>query len=322
MLYFMGFVGTIYRQICLISPWVEVMLRKVYWRNVKYLQGFAPYGSGGVENASLKEHVDFGEIEDYLKSQGIGEGSLLVIHSSYDKLSCTGLKPQEIIRRLKDLVGESGTIAMPVIRMFAGAPRGEELLNKNRRYPVCEYNVKHTPVTSGMLPFTLLRMKGSYCSHFPFNPLVAIGRQAEEMMEHNLDSERSSAHGKGSCWKYCLDHGAIVVGLGVDLEHHNTMCHVMEEAFDGWRWSDDEWYENREFDLIDERGGRLRIKVRNRRPEWGMIRIAEMNLASILYKNDIIHRKMIGGVPVCVENAKSLQEFLQARNGNGFPYFR
>ncbi len=318
----MGIVGTIYRKVCLISPWVEVALRKVYWRNVKYLKRFAPYGSGGVENASLKQRVDFEEIENYLKSEGVGEGSLLVIHSSYDTLSCTGLKPQEIIQRLRDLVGETGTIAMPAIRMFAGEPQGGELLKRNRRYPVCEYNVKRTPVTSGMLPFTLLRTKGSCCSHFPFNPLVAIGCQAEEMMEHNLDSERSSAHGKGSCWKYCLDHGAVVVGLGVDLEHHNTMCHVMEEAFDGWRWSDEEWYEDREFELVDEKGDRRRIKVRNRKPEWGMIRIAELSLDSQLYKNGIIRKKLIGGIPICVEDSKALWQFLQTRNKQGFPYFK
>ena len=318
----MGLVGTIYKKVCLISPWVEVALRKVYWRNVKYLKRFAPYGGGGVENAGSKERVDFEEIVDYLKSEGVGEGSLLVIHSSYDTLSCTGLKPQEIIQRLRDLVGETGTIAMPAIRMFAGAPQGGDLLKKNRQYPVCEYNVKRTPVTSGMLPFTLLRMKGSYCSHFPFNPIVAIGRQAEEMMEHNLDSERSSAHGKGSCWKYCLDHGAVVVGLGVDLEHHNTMCHVMEEAFDGWRWSDEEWYEYREFELVDENGERRRIKVRNRRPEWGMLCDAELNLTSALYKNDVIHKTKIGEIPVGVEYSKVLQKFLQSRNSKGFPYFK
>ena len=318
----MGLVGTIYRKMCLISPHVEVTLRKIYWRNVKYLKRFSPYGSGGVENISPNEPIDFEEIVNYLRSQGVGKGSLLVIHSSYDTLSCTGLKPQEIIKRLRDLVGESGTIAMPAIRAFAGEPQGAELLSKNRVYPVCEYNVRRTPVTSGMLPFTLLRTKGSYCSHFPQNPLVAIGRQAEEMMEHNLDSELNSAHGKGSCWKYCLDHGAIVLGLGVDLEHHNTMCHVMEEAFNGWRWSGKEWYENRKFDLVDENGERRRIKIRSRKPEWGMTHIAELNLASSLYKNNIIHRKIIGGIPICVENSKDLQEFLQARNHNGFPYFK
>lgn len=318
----MSLISSIYKKVCLLSPWVEVTLRKLYWSNFKYLNRFSPYGGGGVVNAGICKKVDFTEIISYLKSKGVGEGSLLVIHSSYDTLACTGLKPQEIIQELMNLVGESGTIAMPAIRHFKEEPLPEDLVWMDKVDVVCEYNVMRTPVSSGILPFTLLRTKGSVCSHFPLNPLVAIGPLAKEMMEHNLDSEKSSAHGKGSCWKFCLDHNAKIIGLGVDLEHHNTMAHVMEEAYDNWRWSDEDWYDNRTFDIIDEQKTKTRVIVRDRKPEWGMIRIAEINMVNKLYKEGVIQKKMFGGVPVCFEESQKLREFLQARNKNGYPYFK
>lgn len=318
----MSLIGNIYKKTCLISPWIEVSLRKFYWSNFKYLNRFSPYGGGGVVNTAICEKVDFTEIINYLKSKGVGEGSLLVIHSSYDTLACTGLKPQEIIQELMNLVGESGTIAMPAIRHFKEEPLPEDLVWMDKVDVVCEYNVMRTPVSSGILPFTLLRTKGSICSHFPLNPLVAIGPLAKEMMEHNLDSEKSSAHGKDSCWKFCLDHNAIVLGLGVDLDHHNTMLHVMEEAFDNWKWSDEEWFMTREFELIDENGNKKRIKVRERKPMWGMIYNAEVRMYKSFYDDGIIEKKEFGPITVCYEESQRLKAHLQKKNKNGYPYYK
>ncbi len=312
--------GVIYSKLALTSPHIEVMLRKLYWKNVKCLKKFSPYGAG-VENTA-KTAFNFDEVIDYLKQNGVGVGTLLVVHSSYDNLTGCGLKPQEIIKKLLDLIGETGTLAMPAIRVYKGEPSGVDTLSSSVDGLVCEYDVKRTPLVSGMLPFTLLRMKGSEISHFPYNPLVAYGPLAKPMMEHNLEGHYPSAHGKMSSWKSCLDHDAIVVGLGVDLEHHNTMAHVMEEAFDGWRWSEDEWYRKREFDIIDEERKKKRVTVYERRPEWGTMHIAELHLATGLYKAGVIERKYFGDVPVCVEQAQQLRDHLQKINKNGFPYFK
>ncbi len=53
---------------------MKVALRKVYWRNVKWLKRFSPYGSGGVENASHNGRIVFEEIVDYFKSESVGKG--------------------------------------------------------------------------------------------------------------------------------------------------------------------------------------------------------------------------------------------------------
>ena len=311
---------TFYNIIALLSPRIEIMLRHIYWRNVRLLKKYSPYGSGAENRA--RSPFDFHDVIDYLKSKGVGHGSLIVVHSSYDNLASCGLNPQEIITMLRELIGKDGTIAMPVIRAFKGEPAGYEVLRPVDESLVCEYDVKRTPIISGLLPFTLLRNKDCKISHFPYNPLVAVGPLAEDMMEHNLDGEYPSAHGKMSCWKFCMDHDAFIVALGVDLEHHNTMAHVMEEAYDGWRWSNDEWYRKRTFDIIDEEREKKRVTVYERRPEWGTMHIAELNFATGLYKAGIIERTYFGDIPVCVERAQALRDYLQSKNKNGFPYYK
>ena len=310
----------IYKKLVLLSPWIEIILRHIYWKNVKTLKHFSPYKKTALQTDLPP--INFDDILTYLRSKGVGAGSLIIVHSSYDTLKRTGLKPDEIIRKLLDVVGETGTLAMPAIRHFKEEPDVEHLLTSSMEGVVCEYNVMRTPIVSGILPFTLLRTNGSVCSHFPFNPLVAIGPLAAEMMSHNLENEMSSAHGKGSAWKYCLDHNAFIIGLGVDLDHHNTMLHVMEEAFDDWKWQDNEWYQNRIFDIIDENRNKKRVVVRERKPEWGTLYNAESIMYHDFYKYGIIERKYFDGVPVCFEKSTDLKRFLQQRNKNGYPYYK
>ena len=43
----MGIIGSIYKRIVLISPWLEVCIRKIYWKNVKLFKRFNPYNKDG-----------------------------------------------------------------------------------------------------------------------------------------------------------------------------------------------------------------------------------------------------------------------------------
>lgn len=315
-------ISNIYKSVVLLSPHIEILLRKLYWKNYKWLKKYKPYGSGVENAAKTMPALNFDDVLLYLKEKGVGEGVLLIVHSSFDMLGGTGLKPNEIITKLLGLIGEKGTLAMPAIRDYKNAPHGADTLTIDVGSLICEYDVKRTPIQSGLLPFTLLRMKGSQISHFPLNPMVAIGPLAGPMMEHNLEGDKPSAHGKNSCWKFCMDHDAIIVGLGVDLEHHNTMAHVMEEAYDGWPWPANEWYRERCFDIIDENKDKSRKVVYERKPIWGKMRIAELNMVKKLYDNHIIERKYFGEVPVCVERAQALRDYLQSKNKNGYPYYK
>ncbi|MBR5747466.1 MAG: AAC(3) family N-acetyltransferase [Prevotella sp.] len=315
----MGLSG-IYNRIALSSPHVEVLLRKLYWKNVKHLGKFNPHKV--VKTKAPTKHVDFNQVLGWLRCNGVGEGSLLVVHSSYSALECTGLEAKQIIEELLGLVGETGTLAMPAIRKYKEEPHGADILTTNTEDLICTYNVKKTIVQSGMLPFTMLRRKDSAVSHHPFNPLVAVGPLAKPMMEHNLDGEAPSPHGPNSCWKFCYDHNAFVIGLGVGLDHYNTISHVNEEAFGNWKWSEEEWYRKRKFVVFDEEGNKQNVVVKERKPEWGMLRFAELHANKDRNESGLIKRTKIDGeIIVCLEKAREYVDYLQENNKKGKYYY-
>lgn len=307
--------SSIYNRIALISPYCEIALRHLYWKNVKWLGKFNPHKAHKATVSNGTSHVDFNKVLDWLKANGVGEGSLLVIHSSFDALSCTGLTPNEIIDGLRNLVGDKGTIAMPVIRNFVKT-------YKDGNNVVSEYNVLRTPVSSGMLPFSLMRNKDAEISLFPLNPLCAIGPLAKDMVASNLDGDCPSPHGPNSSWKYCLDHNAQIVALGVDIEHHDTMAHVAEEAFGDWFWSDNEWYDKKYFDIIDKEKIKKRVVVKDRKDKWGTLHIAELNMCKDLKKTGIMKKETVEGIELGFVDSQKLIKYLRGRNQNGYPYYQ
>lgn len=92
----------IYRKVALLNPRIEVKLRQIYCRNSKMLSRFNPNINFTLKtNCKLEGKVDFNRIINQLKEWGVKEGSLLIVHSSYDNLRVTGLSPLEIIAKLR-----------------------------------------------------------------------------------------------------------------------------------------------------------------------------------------------------------------------------
>lgn len=311
----------LYNKLTTSSPIIEVWLRQLYWRNIKFLHRFNPF-SNSDSLEQLPKVCEFEDIITCLRELGVREGSLLVVHSSYDALSSTGVGPKQMVEQLLDLVGPQGTLAMPVIRYYKEEPEDMLALKTNYEDIICTYDVKRTIVSSGLLPTFLMKRGDAVISHHPLNPLCAVGPLAKDMMAHNLDGDCPSPHGPNSSWKFCYDHNAIIVWLGVDSEHYNTMIHVSDEAFGNWRWSDNKWYDRRKFILIDEDKNKKQIEVKDRKQKWGLLHLAEKNLNRDLMKNNIVHKKLLGGqIMVCMERAKDFVDYLQNHPHKGYPYY-
>lgn len=318
-----GLVSTLYHRIVLLHPRIEVILRQIYWHNSKCLGRFNPNKES---NMSIKdkqlENVDFDSILEQLRDWGVKDGSLLIVHSSYDSLKATGLTPLEIIVKLKNLIGETGTLAMPVIRSYREEPDATQKLLSSYRPPKCTYNPRRTPVSSGLLPTFLMRMPEAEISLHPLNPLCAVGPLAKDMMRDNISGTLPSPHGKDSSWKFCLDNNAIVIGLGTNLRHHNTIGHVAEEAYGDWCWNDEDWYNKRDFVIQKSKQESIEITVRERKPLWGMLHQAELNRYNDLIKNNVLMSRSFGNVLLELEVSQDLIKFLRSKNKNGYPYFK
>jgi aminoglycoside 3-N-acetyltransferase len=173
-----------------------------------------------------------------------------------------------------------------------------------------------------MMPFVLMRKENAKISHFPLNPLCAVGPLAAPMMEHNLEGNTPSPHGPNSAWKYCVDHNAMICSLGTNLEHHNTTIHVAEEAYGDWPWTDEQWYEYRKFEIIDENKLSHKVVVKNRKEKWGKLHLAGINMNNAEKKAGILKSEKIDGiVQVGFAEASKVIAFLRERNSNGYPYF-
>lgn len=318
-----GIVSKIYNRLALLNPRIEVKLRQFYWHNIGSLGKFNPNVSTSlVKNESDLSRINFDDIIEQLKEWGVKEGSLLIVHSSFDSLKATGLSPIEIISKLRQLIGDSGTLAMPVIRTYKDEPNASQKMSFSYKPPRCTYNPRRTPISSGILPMLLMRIPNAKISLHPLNPLCAVGPLAEEMMMGNIDGCNPSPHGINSAWYYCYKHNAIIIGLGTDLRHHNTIGHVAEEAFGDWKWPDKEWYNLRDFVVEVSKDNSINLTVKERKPFWGMLHQAELNRYRDLLKNNILKSKSFGPILLELENADELITYLRAHNKNGYPYFK
>ena len=310
----------LYNKLALTSPYVEVMLRHLYWKNVTRLGKYNPNKATRTKTESNSESVDFDNVIKWLQARGVGKGDLLIVHSGYGELEKTGLSPDEIINCLLNLIGPTGTLAMPVIRRFKDLDKARKD-GADLSTLTFKYNVKKTMITSGMLPYTLMQHEGAVVSHHPFNPLCAVGPLAKAMMEHNLEGEAPSPHGSNSAWKYAYDHGAKVCSIGTDIEHHNTIMHVVEEGFGDWFWPDDFWYDTFQFEVIDEHKQSQIVKVSNRKDEWGKKHIAEINVCNAEKKAGAMFSDCVDGITVGFVNPLKMVELLKSKNKKGYPYF-
>lgn len=295
-----------------LSPYIEIFFRALYWKNISF---FVKFKSNKKNKTPLK---DFDKVMDLLKNSGVLEGDILVLHSSFQALEQTKLTPNEVIDRLLCLVGNKGTLVMNSARKFVEDGKYLNYLTHNYNEKATIYNTKKSRVQTGVLPSFMLRHPKAVISRFPLNPIVAIGYKSQKMMENNL-IDFATACGKNSAWKFCVDNDAIVVGIGVDLTHSLTIMHVAEDVLDD-KWPIKDWYRERTFKVIDD-GFEEKIKVRERRPEWGTLHFAERTLCKDLLNKGILKTIVLDGVLIEVIRAKELIDFLNSKNATGYPYY-
>jgi aminoglycoside 3-N-acetyltransferase len=303
----------IFKKMLAFSPLIEILVRRVYWLNFSI---FSKFKFSHTNNSNLSS---FEKITTQLVDFGLKTGDILVLHSSYECLQKTGNSPKTIIEKLILLLGEEGTLVMNAGRNFPEEKKNKDYLKYEYIDEIVLYDIKKSRVGTGVLPFTMVKDKRSVISKFPINPIVAIGRNALEMTEHNLLSE--FACGINSSWKFCVDNNAIIVGIGTDLTHSLTMLHVAEDllAFD---WPIKNWYRERRFRVVDSDDNFDKIiNIYERRPKWGTLHFAERTLCKDLSNVGILKSVIIDGVLVEAIRAKELIDFLNKKNHSGYPYF-
>ncbi len=300
------------------SPYLEVLVRRIYWNTPWLVEYISKKKIRKIPQSSTASAETFHRIEEFLKDHGVTPGRIVVVHSSAEALKPTGYSPVQIIDRLIALGGPSSTLAMPAIPRYKETGQGTDRIKKDVSDTVCVYDVKKTLPWTGVLPLKLMQKSGSIRSRHPLNSMVAIGPLAEEMMKGNLSGDKSLPCGLNSSWKFCADHKALIVALGVDMAHSLTMIHVAEDSYEN-EWPVNGWYRDRKF-VVVENGEQEEVVVRERHPKWAL-HFAERTLSRDLKKAGLLLSAQIDGILIEVLEAAALLEFLNRRKAAAYPYF-
>lgn len=301
------------------SPYIEILGRHIYWKNIGWLQ---KYGKGSRKQVALAygKQTNFARLLAWLKQQGLRESSTLLVHSAYEPLKSTGLTPDEINKELLKAVGETGTVCMPAIPIlpkpkYSSGDTSGHLAST----PVFTYSVQSNRIKTGALAKSLLTHPNACRSRHPINTMVAVGQRAEYYMADNLAGRSPLPCGSSSSWAKVAADNAWVVGLGTDLTHSLTMIHVAEDLLDQ-EWPIPNWYEEKIFEIKDDDITERRV-LRERFHKWGAYHFAERTLCKDLLKKKILKSTKIDGIVVETLCSAELLDFLSTRNKTGYPYY-
>lgn len=156
------------------------------------------------------EHYNTQQILDKLRGMGIDKGSNIFIHSSWDSFNYYTGTPEELIKGLIELVGETGTIAMPAY----------PLLRKKL------FNVKASVTKAGILPETFRHFLGVKRSANVRHSVVAIGPLAIELTNsHHLSKIRFDEN--SPYYKMCFNNFKVI-SFGLPTYVMGTVVHCIE----------------------------------------------------------------------------------------------
>jgi aminoglycoside 3-N-acetyltransferase len=301
------------------SPYIEVLGRHIYWNNIDWLR---KYGKRSRKQAPLAngKKTRFADILAWLRQQGVGESSTLLVHSAYEPLKSTGLTPDEIVGQLLKAVGETGTVCMPAIPIL---PKPKFSPGNTSRHlasiPVFTYSVQSNRIKTGALAKSLLAHPDAHRSRHPINTMVAVGRRAQHYMADNLVGVSPLPCGPSSSWAKVAADNAWVIGLGTDLTHSLTLIHVAEDLLDQ-AWPIRNWYEEKTFEIKDHDFNEHRV-LRERLHKWGAYHFAERTLCKDLTQRNILTSTKIDGIVVEILSSAKLLDYLGTRNKTGYPYY-
>lgn len=259
----------------------------------KMLHDKRPTYTSDDERLSLKS-----EFISYLEQLDINDGDILILHTSMDEISKTGVDAISLIKYFINRVGENGTLAIPTFPLYP-----------NSNEDVLLYDKLRTPCWTGLLPNIFLRYPGVVRSEFPYNTLAAYGKHSKEMMQDNLVD--NMAFGPHSSWAYCVNNHAKVLLLGTPAFHTTTIAHIPEDIM-GNSWPIKEFHYKQKF-ILKNNNKENDYYAYLRRPIWASY-LKSHYRTRILRNHRLLIEGIHGGVYVgYIEDASKVVNFLTQR---------
>ena len=155
------------------------------------------WGPGIKAQASSPKIDDF---ISFLEQVGIGEGSKVIVHSSWESINAKNIAPHKFIEALLTRLGPSGTLAMP-----AFGPDQSKL---------AVFDVRRTPSAAGLLTELFRRYPNVQRSIHLNHSVCAFGPDADYLVgQHHLS--RTSWDEYSPYYRIGNLEGSWIVGFGV-----------------------------------------------------------------------------------------------------------
>lgn len=182
--------------------------------HAKLKQGFRSYKKQANPKLSRDEFISI--VKNDLQ---INAGDVVFIHSSMRNLYLDFDK-NEILDILKQVVGEEGTLAFPCWHFNV---RAEDYIKKHD----VVFDIRNSPSAMGKIPDELRMNPKSFRSFHPTNSVVAIGKNAKELVTgHETDIYPC---GVQSPFYKLIHYQAKILGIGVTVDNL-TFVHAVEDT--------------------------------------------------------------------------------------------
>ena len=188
-----------------------------------------------------------------LKSAGIRQGCVLLVHSSWDRFYNFKGTSIDVIDVLERLVGPDGTLLMPAHTHFGdNAP--------------FIFDARKSPAHTGIICELFRRRSGVVRSLHPTHSVCSKGPLAVSLTRDH--HKESLSCGPLSPYAKLIAYGGEILGLGLP-PGYTTFLHVVEDedlaAYPRQTYLDKEY----DFTVIDNLGRKMELKVRRRDPVLG-----------------------------------------------------
>lgn len=161
------------------------------------------------------------QLKDALRTVGVGQGQIVLAHSSFDAFEGFQGKASSVVETLEELLGPEGTLLMPSL------PFGGTAIDYIQSGKITD--IARTPSRNGLLTELFRRQKGTLRSIHPTHPVLARGKRAEFML---AEHERATTPcGEHSPFAKLLEVSGKILLLGTDIETM-TFFHHLEERFE------------------------------------------------------------------------------------------
>lgn len=205
-----------------------------------------------------------------LRSIGLHDGDIVLLHSSLKSMGYVEDGQKAVIEAILRVIGSMGTLLVPTLT-------GKREDSKSNP-PV--FDVLNTPCWTGIIPETVRKMEASRRSCHPTHSISAIGYKKIELTKGH-EKTCSPCDRESPYYKLAKLNGYILL-LGVDQES-NTFIHACEEEAGVPYHLQKDYTESKVIYYNGEH-----INVKNRLHEWNKKPTDFNKLDKLLYENKIM----------------------------------